>query len=187
MQAVLQLRSGRRSARLQRMIRSQVRRAFHGYCRKRTCKKTVMSGRIKAGFVILLNFRRRLIAFVAFRRCRFWCEIGAVRHSSLAGQRIHHASRTVGSNPSLSAMSHCFQIILLILTRGLAPQMRAISFVSLSSRHEIQRADQSVQLDPMRVVKLDIRASKTDLHGLSLSAYKLVLVLHCFLPALPAC
>jgi hypothetical protein len=28
MQAVLQLRSGRRSARLQRMIRSQVRRAF---------------------------------------------------------------------------------------------------------------------------------------------------------------
>jgi len=99
----MQLRSGRRSARLQRMIRSQVRRAFHGYCRKRTCKKTVMSGRIKAGFVILLNFRRRLIAFVAFRRCRFWCEIGAVRHSSLAGQRIHHASRTVGSNPSLSA------------------------------------------------------------------------------------
>jgi hypothetical protein len=60
----MQLRSGRRSARLQRMIRSQVRRAFHGYCRKRTCKKTVMSGRIKAGFVILLNFRRTLIAFV---------------------------------------------------------------------------------------------------------------------------
>ena len=88
-----------------------------------------------------------------------------------------------GLTDSLSAMSHCFQIILLILTRGLAPQMRAISFVSLSSRHEIQRADQSVQLDPMRVVKLDIRASKTDLHGLSLSAYKLVLVLHCFLPA----
>ena len=68
----MQLRSGRRSARLQRMIRSQVRRAFHGYCRKRTCQKTVMSGRIKAGFVILLNFRRRLIAFVALR-CRFWC------------------------------------------------------------------------------------------------------------------
>jgi len=81
MQAVLQLRSGRRSARLQRMIRSQVRRAFHGYCRNRTCKKTVMSGRIKAGFV----------------------DFGAVRHTSLAGQRIHHASRTVGSNPSLSA------------------------------------------------------------------------------------
>jgi len=98
----MQLRSGRRSARLQRMIRSQVRRAFHGYCRKRTCKKTVMSGRIKAGFVILLNFRRRLIAFVAFRRCRFWSEIGAVRHTSLVGQRIHHASPTVGSNPSLS-------------------------------------------------------------------------------------
>jgi len=104
MQALLQLRSGRRSARLQRMIRSQVRRAFHGYCRKRTCQKTVMSGRIKAGFVILLNFRRRLIAFVAFGRCRFWCEIGAVRHTSLAGQRvIDHARRTVGSNPTLSA------------------------------------------------------------------------------------
>jgi hypothetical protein len=44
-----------------------------------------------------------LIAFVALR-CRFWCEIGAVRHTSLAGQRIHHASRTVGSNPSLSAI-----------------------------------------------------------------------------------
>jgi hypothetical protein len=79
---VLQLPSGRRSARLQRMIRSQVRRAFHGYCRNRTCKKTVMSGRIKAGFV----------------------DFGAVRHTSLAGQRIHHASRTVGSNPSLSAI-----------------------------------------------------------------------------------
>ena len=40
--------------------------------------------------------------------------------------------------------------------------MYALSFVSLSSRHEIQRADQSVQVDPMPVVKQDIRASKTD-------------------------
>jgi hypothetical protein len=127
----MQLRSGRRSAGLQRMIRSQVRRAFHGYCRKRTCKKTVMSGRIKAGLVILLNFRRRLIAFVAFRRCRFWCEIGAVRHSSLAGQRIHHASRTVGSNPTLSA----------------TPQYSSVS--DCSNRQQNERAARQTLLPPV--------------------------------------
>jgi len=33
--------------------------------------------------------------------------------------------------------------------------------VSLSSRHEIRRADQLVQVDPMRIVRSDIRASKT--------------------------
>jgi hypothetical protein len=37
-----------------------------------------------------------------------------------------------------------------------------LSFVSASSRHEIQRADQLVQVDYMPVVELDIRASKTD-------------------------
>jgi hypothetical protein len=56
--------------------------------------QTVMSGRIKAGFVDFFYFRWRLIAFVAFRRGRFWCETGAVRHQ---------ANCTVGSNPSLSA------------------------------------------------------------------------------------
>jgi len=51
-----------------------------------------------------LYFRRRLIAFVAFRRCHFRCEIGAVCQTSLAGQRvIDYANRTVGSNPTLSA------------------------------------------------------------------------------------
>ena len=49
---------------------------------------------MKAGFVDLFYFRGRLIAFVAFRRGRFWCETGAVRHQ---------ANRTVGSNPTLSA------------------------------------------------------------------------------------
>jgi hypothetical protein len=45
---------------------------------------------------------------------------------------------------------------------GLALNVCAISFASLSSRHEIRRADQLAQVDPMRVVKLDIRASKSD-------------------------
>jgi hypothetical protein len=52
--------------------------------------------------------------------------------------------------------------IFLVLRPGLALNVCAISFASLSSRHEIRRADQLAQVDPMRVVKLDIRASKTD-------------------------
>jgi hypothetical protein len=63
-----------------------------------------MSRRIKGGFVDFVVFSSE-IERVAFRRYRFWCEIGAVRHTSLAGQRvIDHASRTVGSNPTLSAI-----------------------------------------------------------------------------------
>jgi hypothetical protein len=60
----------------------------------RTCNQTVMSWKIKAGFVDLFYSRWRLIAFVAFRRGRFRRETGAVRYQ---------AKRTVGSNPSLSA------------------------------------------------------------------------------------
>lgn len=45
-----------------------------------TCNQTVMSGRISHSFVDLavFCFRSGSIAFVAFRRVRFWCETGAV-------------------------------------------------------------------------------------------------------------
>jgi len=63
-----------------------------------------MSGRRRPASLILLYFLWRLIAFVAFRRGCFWCETGALRHTSFAGQRvIDQANRTVGSNPTLSA------------------------------------------------------------------------------------
>jgi len=62
------------------------RRAFvrRVYRRNRTFKKTVMSGRIKAGFVDFVVFWLRSLR----SGCRFWCEIGAVRHTSSAGQRV---------------------------------------------------------------------------------------------------
>jgi hypothetical protein len=68
-------------------------------------------------------------------------------------------NRTVGSNPTLSAIVSILTMFLDFIAPDWPANMCAISFGSLSSRHEIQRAHRSVQFDPMRIVKWDIRAS----------------------------
>jgi hypothetical protein len=63
-----------------------------------------MSGRIMIRLVDFAAFSFEFACLRSILERSFWCETGAVRDTSVTGQRdVDRANCTVGSNPSLSA------------------------------------------------------------------------------------